>query len=88
MRALLDPVLERAGHGLGPLRPAVQIGVGVVLSAEVGVVVGYLAQRVLGQYELVLLDEAADERPPRLLFVLPNLGAGRRRLRRRRAASS
>jgi coenzyme F420 biosynthesis associated uncharacterized protein len=45
----------------------------VVLSAEVGVVVGYLAQRVLGQYELVLLDEAAAERPPRLLFVLPNL---------------
>jgi coenzyme F420 biosynthesis associated uncharacterized protein len=74
MRALLDPVLERAGAGLGPLRPAVQIAVGVVLTTEVGVVVGYLAQRVLGQYELVLLDEAAAERPPRLLFVLPNLG--------------
>jgi coenzyme F420 biosynthesis associated uncharacterized protein len=74
MRALLDPVLERAGAGLGPLRPAVQIAVGVVLTTEVGVVVGYLAQRVLGQYELVLLDEAASERPPRLLFVLPNLG--------------
>jgi coenzyme F420 biosynthesis associated uncharacterized protein len=74
MRALLDPVLERAGAGLGPLRPAVQIAVGVVLTTEVGVVVGYLAQRVLGQYELVLLDESATERPPRLLFVLPNLG--------------
>jgi coenzyme F420 biosynthesis associated uncharacterized protein len=74
MRALLDPVLQRAGTGLGPLRPAVQIGVGVMLTTEVGVVVGYLAQRVLGQYELVLLDEAADGRPPRLLFVLPNLG--------------
>ncbi|HWF50417.1 MAG TPA: zinc-dependent metalloprotease [Solirubrobacteraceae bacterium] len=74
MRALLDPVLERAGAGLGPLRPAVQIAVGVVLTTEVAVVVGYLAQRVLGQYELVLLDEAADARPPRLLFVLPNLG--------------
>jgi coenzyme F420 biosynthesis associated uncharacterized protein len=74
MRQLLDPVLERAGKGLGPLRPAVQIGIGLVLSTEVGVVVGYLAQRVLGQYELVLLDEAVPERPPRLLFVLPNLG--------------
>ncbi len=74
MRALLDPVLERAGTGLGPLRPAMQIGIGVVLSTEVGVVVGYLAQRVLGQYELVLLDEAVEDRPPRLLFVLPNLG--------------
>jgi coenzyme F420 biosynthesis associated uncharacterized protein len=75
MRALLDPVLERAGSGLGPLKPAMQIVMGFALSAEVGVVVGYLAQHVLGQYELVLLDEATEERPPRLLFVLPNLGA-------------
>jgi coenzyme F420 biosynthesis associated uncharacterized protein len=37
-------------------------------------VLGYLAQRVLGQYELVLLDEAIEDRPPRLLFVMPNLG--------------
>jgi coenzyme F420 biosynthesis associated uncharacterized protein len=74
MRLLLDPVLKRADKRLGPLRPAVQIGVGVMLSTEVGVVVGYLAQRVLGQYELVLLDEAVEDRPPRLLFVLPNLG--------------
>jgi coenzyme F420 biosynthesis associated uncharacterized protein len=74
MRTMLDPVLGRAGDGLGPLRPAIQLGIGVVLTTEVGVVVGYLAQRVLGQYELVLLDEAVDERPPRLLFVLPNLG--------------
>ena len=58
MRTLLDPVLERAGEGLGPLRPAMQIGVGLMVSTEVGVVLGYLAQRVLGQYELVLLDEA------------------------------
>jgi coenzyme F420 biosynthesis associated uncharacterized protein len=73
MRMLLDPVLERANESLGPLRPAMQIGMGFVLSTEVGVVLGYLAQRVLGQYELVLLDEAAPDRPPRLLFVLPNL---------------
>ena len=73
-RALLDPVLSRAGRRLGALRPAVQIGTGLMLSFEVGLLVGYLAQRVLGQYELVLLDEAAAEHPPRLLFVLPNLG--------------
>lgn len=78
MRSLLDPVLTRAGQNLGPLRPALQIGMGVVLSAEVGLVLGYLGQRVLGQYELVLLDEAVQERPPRLLFVLPNLGQAMR----------
>src|SRR5579884_1242249 len=74
MRTLLDPVLSRAGENLGPLRPAMQIWMGFLLSTELGVVLGYLAQRVLGQYELVLLDEAVQERPPRLLFVLPNLG--------------
>jgi coenzyme F420 biosynthesis associated uncharacterized protein len=74
MRLLLDPVLKRAGENLGPLKPAMEIGMGIVLSTEVGVVVGYLGQRVLGQYELVLLDEAVEDRPPRLLFVLPNLG--------------
>ncbi len=62
-----------------------EIGIGIVLSTEVGVVLGYLAQRVLGQYELVLLDEAVEDRPPRLLFVLPNLGAGGAVVRRRRA---
>ena len=74
MRALLDPVLERARKELGPLKPMVQIASGVVMSAEVGLMMGYMAQRVLGQYDLVLLDESVTARPPRLLFVLPNLG--------------
>ena len=78
MRSLMDPVLERAGEGLGPLRPAAQLALGVVVTTEVGVVLGYLAQRVLGQYELVLLDEAEASAPPRLLFVLPNLGQAMR----------
>ncbi len=74
MRTLIDPVLERAGDGLGPLKPAARLWLSVVVTTEVGVVLGYLAQRVLGQYELVLLDEGGDASPPRLLFVLPNLG--------------
>jgi coenzyme F420 biosynthesis associated uncharacterized protein len=74
MRALLDPVLERTAKGLGPLGPAVALALGATLSAEVGIVLGYLGQRVLGQYELVLLDDPEVEQAPRLLFVLPNLG--------------
>ena len=73
-RALMEPMLERMTDGLGPVRPAAQLWLGVTGSTEVGLLVGYLAQRVLGQYELVLLKEHADGRPPRLLFVLPNLG--------------
>jgi coenzyme F420 biosynthesis associated uncharacterized protein len=74
MRTLLDPVLVRAGENLGPLRPAMKLTVGLVVTTEVAVVLGYLAQRVLGQYELVLLDESTETSPPRLLFVMPNLG--------------
>ena len=78
MRMLLDPPLAKVGDGLGPARQAMRLGAGVVLTAEVGAVLGFLAQRVLGQYELVLLDTTPEDRPPRLLFVLPNLGnAGR-----------
>jgi coenzyme F420 biosynthesis associated uncharacterized protein len=73
-RALLDPVMSRAGKGLGPAGPVVKLAMSAMLSLELGLVIGYLAQRVLGQYELVLLDEAAEDHPPRLLFVLPNLG--------------
>jgi coenzyme F420 biosynthesis associated uncharacterized protein len=73
-RALMEPMLERMTEGLGSVKPAAQLWLGVTGSTEVGLLVGYLAQRVLGQYELVLLKEHADGRPPRLLFVLPNLG--------------
>jgi coenzyme F420 biosynthesis associated uncharacterized protein len=76
MRTLLDPPLAKlnARAGSSPAKPALQLAAGVVLTAEVGVILGFLAQRVLGQYDLVLLDSTPDERPPRLLFVLPNLG--------------
>ena len=80
MRRMLDPVLVRAGETLGPLKGPRSLGVSVVSTIEVGVVVGFLAQRVLGQYELVLLDETPTDAPPRLLFVLPNLGAAVRAL--------
>ena len=73
-RALIEPMLERLTEHLGPVKGAAQLWLGVTGSSEVGVLIGYMAQRVLGQYELVLLRERAEGRPPRLLFVLPNLG--------------
>jgi coenzyme F420 biosynthesis associated uncharacterized protein len=73
-RALIEPMLERITERLGPVKPAAQLWLGVTGSSEIGILVGYLAQRVLGQYELVLLRERAEGRPPRLLFVMPNLG--------------
>ncbi len=70
MRGLLDPVTDRVGATLGPARVPLSAVAGLLLTAEVGVIVGFLAQRVLGQYEVVLLDPDAR---PRLLFVEPNL---------------
>jgi coenzyme F420 biosynthesis associated uncharacterized protein len=68
MRTLMAPLDEKLQQQstAAPLRA---VG-GVLLGAEVGALVGYLGQRVLGQYELVLLDAAS---PERLLFVAPNL---------------
>ncbi|MDQ3740748.1 MAG: zinc-dependent metalloprotease, partial [Actinomycetota bacterium] len=72
MRAMMEP-LEAKLSGGGPLRAAG----GMLVGAEIGGLTGYLAQRVLGQYELVLLDPASAER---LLFVAPNLREAARRL--------
>jgi coenzyme F420 biosynthesis associated uncharacterized protein len=70
---LLDPVAERLERRLefaGPLAGALKAGAAATLAAEAGLVLGYVAQRVLGQYELSLLG---GDSPPRLLFVAPNL---------------
>jgi coenzyme F420 biosynthesis associated uncharacterized protein len=65
MRSTLGPLVERGG---GPA--ALQAAAGTVVAAEVGGLLGLFARRVLGQYELDLLDPS---QPPRLLLVGPNL---------------
>jgi coenzyme F420 biosynthesis associated uncharacterized protein len=72
-RQLLDPVLDSASSATGPMKPGARLWLEAVSSLELGLMLGFLAQRILGQYELVLLDESARADPPRLLFVLPNL---------------
>jgi coenzyme F420 biosynthesis associated uncharacterized protein len=70
---LLGPVSDRlAGRldGAGPLSGPLRAAAGATMAAEVGLVLGYMSQRVLGQYELSLLE---PELQPRLLFVAPNL---------------
>jgi putative hydrolase len=78
---------ERRGNGglgglfAGPLRAAsgsLSAVPGHVLGAQLGAVTGMLSQRVLGQYDLSLLDASA---PPRLLLLAPNLAAAASKLR-------
>jgi coenzyme F420 biosynthesis associated uncharacterized protein len=72
-RAMIEPLLDAAAGKLGPAKGTGRLWLGAVSSAEIGLLIGFMAQRVLGQYELILLDELADGQQPRLLFVLPNL---------------
>jgi coenzyme F420 biosynthesis associated uncharacterized protein len=72
MQTIMRP-LERKLPDSGIMRT---VG-GTLTGAEIGGFVGYLGQRVLGQYELVLIDAAS---PERLLFVAPNLREAARRL--------
>jgi coenzyme F420 biosynthesis associated uncharacterized protein len=77
MRPVLDRVGTRVGGGMGLLgRPARALTRGL-LSAQIGGLTGLLAQRVLGQYDMPLLDSAGA---PRLLLVGPNLGAAAERM--------
>jgi coenzyme F420 biosynthesis associated uncharacterized protein len=66
MRGVLDPAAARVGGGI----PILSGAVGSLLAIEAGAISGFLAGRVLGQYEFPVLD---PEAPARLLFVAPNL---------------
>jgi coenzyme F420 biosynthesis associated uncharacterized protein len=80
LAGLLDPVAERLEGRMdfaGPLAGALKAGAAATLAGEAGLVVGYVSQRVLGQYELSLLGGSS---PPRLLFVAPNLRKAVRQL--------
>ncbi|MCW3017559.1 MAG: hypothetical protein JWO02_4651 [Solirubrobacterales bacterium] len=70
--AMLGPVIDNAGAGLGPLQGPVMAGAGALVGAEAGAVTGLLGRRVLGQVDVRLTDPAA---PLRLLLVVPNLHA-------------
>jgi coenzyme F420 biosynthesis associated uncharacterized protein len=64
---------SRSGLLAGPLRSAS----GFLLGAQVGALTGVLSQRVLGQYDLALLDPTVA---PRLLLLAPNLAITAREL--------
>ena len=65
--------MENAGSSGGLGRSIARAATG----AEVGLTVGYLAQKVVGQYDVALIGPT---REPRLLFVAPNLSAAQQRM--------
>ena len=63
--------------GKGPFAGPLRSASGLLLGAQVGALTGMLSQRVLGQYDLALLDSSV---PPRLLLLAPNLAQAARNL--------
>jgi uncharacterized protein (DUF2342 family) len=70
MKPMLAPVTESLDGGKGPFAGTLRSASGLLLGAQVGALTGMLSQRVLGQYDLALLDESVT---PRLLLLAPNL---------------
>jgi len=70
MQPMLAPLTASMEAGKGPFAGPLRSASGLLLGAQVGALTGVLSQRVLGQYDLALLDSGA---PPRLLLLAPNL---------------
>ena len=78
MRPVLEMLTERIDEpSAGPLSGPLRSASGFLLGAQVGALTGVLSQRVLGQYDLALLD---DRVPPRLLLLAPNMALMARNL--------
>ncbi|MDQ4024884.1 MAG: zinc-dependent metalloprotease [Actinomycetota bacterium] len=82
MSALIEPLARRVGDRLEKLPLPVRLAQRGVVSAEVGVLLGYISRRVLGQYDLLVpeTDPGSARRrrfgiPPGtvLYFVGPNM---------------
>jgi coenzyme F420 biosynthesis associated uncharacterized protein len=79
-RGMSGGVERRLVEGLRmpePLRGITRRLAGSVGGVEVGLALGYVGRKVLGQYDLALIGPA---RPPRLLFVGPNIAEAHARL--------
>jgi uncharacterized protein (DUF2342 family) len=70
MQPMLAPLTEAMGAGKGPLAGPLRSASGLLMGVQVGALAGMLSQRVLGQYDLALLDPTVT---PRLLLLAPNL---------------
>jgi coenzyme F420 biosynthesis associated uncharacterized protein len=70
MRPLLTPLTDKMGKETGLLAGPMRAASGLMLGAQIGALTGMLSQRVLGQYDLALLDASVA---PRLLLLGPNL---------------
>jgi coenzyme F420 biosynthesis associated uncharacterized protein len=70
MQPMLAPLTDAMGSSGGFLAGPMRSASGLLMGVQVGALAGMLSQRVLGQYDLALLDASVK---PRLLLLAPNL---------------
>lgn len=68
---LLRPITDKVGEkmGSGPLAPVARKAAG----AEVGALLGWMSTRVLGQYDLLVVEDEAPEEQDLVYYVGPNV---------------
>jgi len=85
MTQLLGPIHDKIGKRLDQVPLPARLLQTTAVSAEVGLLLGYISRRVLGQYDLLVAEEPARERlgattgAPSLYFVGPNMVETERR---------
>lgn len=88
MATMIQPLADKVGHRIDKLPFPVRLAQRTLVSVELGVLVGYISRRVLGQYDLLVPDEEDAPRARRrhptggapLYFVGPNMVETERKL--------
>jgi coenzyme F420 biosynthesis associated uncharacterized protein len=62
MEKMIQPLADKVGTRLDTLPFPVRLAQRTIVSVEMGVLLGYISRRVLGQYDLLVPDEAATAR--------------------------
>ncbi len=70
-RRLLRPLTDRLGERIGG-GPAASVGRSVA-GAEVGALLGWMSTRVLGQYDLLVIEDEEPEKQDIVYYVGPNI---------------
>ena len=65
MSRLLDPIAARVAKRMEQAPMPVRVAQRVAVSAEVGVLLGYISRRVLGQYDVLVTDQTENALPAR-----------------------
>jgi coenzyme F420 biosynthesis associated uncharacterized protein len=81
MATMIQPLADKVGHRIDKLPFPIRLAQRTLVSIELGVLVGYISRRVLGQYDLLVPDEDDAPRTRRrhptggapLYFVGPNM---------------